>query len=172
MPKNTKGGNKAKKQKNSNVQERNRDIPFPEDGDDSHIAIIEKVCGDMRYYVKIVDAHGIQPKVYNANLSTGTKNKYGRGIIIGVGTYVLMAIREFQKDKADIIFVYKDSEKSLLVDNNFISNTMETNNIIESEIQFSDTIKNSNVGVEMSDSIKIENTVTMSNDDEFDYSAI
>ena len=172
MTKNTKGGNKAKKQKNSNAPERNRDVPFPEDDDDSHIAIIEKVCGDMRYHIKIVDVQGIQPKVYNANLSTGTKNKYGRGMIIGVGTYVLMAIREFQKDKADIIFIYKDSEKSVLIDNNFISTTMETNNIIENDIQFSDNVRELNVGIEMADSKHVLTKVNDNDNNEFDYSAI
>ena len=174
MPKNTKGGNKAKKQKNSSAPERNREVPFPEDSDDSHVAIITKVCGDMRYMCQIVDTSGIQNKIYNANLSTGTKNKYGRGTIISIGTYILMAIREFQKDKADIIFIYKDSEKSVLMDNNFISNLTENINNTINEIEFSDNIKESN-------SIKIDDVFsdsssnikqTINENEEFDFSAI
>jgi hypothetical protein len=105
MPRNLKGGNKAKKSKNSSDPKRNREVAFPESSDDSHVAIITKVCGDSRYMCQIINQNGIQPKVYNANLSKGTKNKYGRGIIIGIDSYVLIAIREFQKEKTDIIFI-------------------------------------------------------------------
>lgn len=120
MPKNLKGGNKAKSLKNSSGFEKNRTIEVPEDEDDSHVAIITKVFGDKRYSCQIIDSNGLQPKVINVHLSSGTKNKYGRGIIIKPGSHVLMAIREFEKDKADIIFVYKDSEISYLIQNNII----------------------------------------------------
>jgi len=120
MPKNIKGGNKAKSQKNSSGQVKNRDIPTPEESDDSHVAIITKVQGDGRYLCQIIDKDGTQPEIYPINLSKGVKNKYARGIIITVGTYVLIAIREFQKDKGDIIFVYRDSELSYLIENEYI----------------------------------------------------
>jgi len=138
MPKNTKGGKKAKSQKNSNVPNKNRDIPVPEEGDDSHVAIITKVQGDGRYLCQIIDENGIQPKIYPVNLSSGTKFKYAKNIIVGIGTYVLIAIREFQKDKGDIIFVYRDSEVNYLVENSFI--TIKNTENENEEIQFSDDI--------------------------------
>ena len=120
MPKNLKGGNKAKSQKNSNGPIKNREIPVPETDDDSHVAIITKVQGDGRYLSQIVNGEGTQPVVYPVNLSKGVKNKYGRGVIISCGTYILISIREFQKDKADIIFVYRDSELGYLINNNYV----------------------------------------------------
>lgn len=141
MPKNTKGGNKAKSQKNSSGPKKNRDIPFPEEDDDSHIAIVTKVQGDGRYLCQIVDACGTQSQVYPVNLSKGVKFRYGKGIIISIGTYLLISIREFQKDKGDIIFVYNDSEKTYLVDNGYIQFTnWETQE--DAGIQFSDVIEN------------------------------
>ena len=120
MPKNTKGGKKAKGLKNSNTPNSFREVPFPEDEDDSHIAIITKVHGDSRYLCQIVNENGIEPTIIPVNLSKGTKNKYCRNIIVGTGTHVLIAKREFQKDKGDIIFVYKDSELKFLIENSYI----------------------------------------------------
>ena len=134
MPKNTKGGNKAKSQKNSSGPKKNRDIPFPEEDDDSHIAIVTKVQGDGRYLCQIVDACGTHPQVYPVNLSKGVKFRYAKGIIISIGTYLLISIREFQKDKGDIIFVYRDSEISYLINNNYI--IIDKTKNPEDEIEF------------------------------------
>jgi hypothetical protein len=174
MPKNTKGGNKAKKMKNSSAPERNREVPFPEDSDDSHVAIITKVCGDLRYLCQIVDTNGTQIKLYTSNLSTGTRNKYGRGMIISIGTYVLIAIREFQKDKADIIFIYKDSEKSVLVENNYISNLTNSLDGANDDIEFSNNIReSSNIKISNEDiSINKNDNIVSINTEEFDFSEI
>jgi hypothetical protein len=134
MPKNLKGGNKAKSQKNSSGPVKNREIPVPETDDDSHIAIITKVQGDGRYLCQIVNEQGTQPTTYPVNLSKGVKNKYGRGTIISNESYVLISIREFQKDKGDIIFVYRDSEISYLINNNYI--IIDKTKNPEDEIEF------------------------------------
>ena len=146
MPKNIKGGKKAKTLKNSTNPVKAREIPVPEKEDDSHIAIITKVQGDSRYLCQIVDTNGIQQKVYPVNLSKGTKNKYSRGIIIGNGTYVLIAVREFQKDKGDIIFVYKDSELGYLIENNHM--------IIDKVNNPCDIINNNNTSHVINDSVE------------------
>ena len=121
MPRNIKGGNKAKSQKNSSGPTKHREIPIPEESDDSHVAVITKVQGDGRYLCQIINKEGLQPEIYPANLSKGVKNKYARGIIMTLGTYILISIREFQKDKSDIIFVYRDSEISYLIENEYIA---------------------------------------------------
>jgi hypothetical protein len=133
MPKNIKGGNKAKSLKNSSGVVKNREIPIPEEADDSHVAIVTKVNGDGRYLCQIIDKTGVQPEIYPVNLSKGVKYKYTKGITITIGTYLLISIREFQKDKGDIIFVYRDSEKSFLIDNDYISinKTNDDNDNIE-----------------------------------------
>jgi len=144
MPKNTKGGNKAKSQKNSSGPAKNREIPIPEKEDDSHIAIITKVYGDGRYLCQVVNEDGLQSNEYPSNLSTGVRRKYGRGVIITTGTYVLISVRDFQKDKADILFLYRDLELQYLQNNNYISiNTTTDGN---EDVQFCDfkPVENSN----------------------------
>jgi initiation factor 1A len=133
MPKNIKGGNKTKSLKNCSGQKKDRDIAVPEKQDDSHIAIITKVNGDGRFICQIVNQTGKQQDEYITHLSRGVRNKYGRGIIISAGTYVLISIREFQKDKTDIIFVYKDSEINYLINNNYmiIDKSINPNNDIQ-----------------------------------------
>jgi hypothetical protein len=176
MPKNTKGGNKAKKQKNNNQPTKNREIPVPEDSDDSHIAVISKVQGDTRYLCNIVGMNGVDQKAILVNLSTGIKNKYGRGIIVTTGTHILISLRSFQKDKGDIIFIYRDSELSYLVENNFMIITKSNND--EGDIIFanfvdapSNTI--SNTSISLSNSVSNNATEnSLNNADVFDLSAI
>ena len=154
MPKNIKGGKKAKGLKNSGISNKNRDIPVPIEDDDSHIAIITKVQGDSRFLCQIINSYGLQSKVYPVNLSKGTLNKFGKGIIIGTDTYILISIREFQKDKGDIIFIYQDSEIPYLIslghmiainkdkdmdcDKNFIFSNTDNNQSSEPLFDFSD----------------------------------
>lgn len=116
MTKNDKGGKKTRTQKRDNGNDKKREIPISDKSDNSHIAIINKVLGDGRYYCQITDMNGVHDKLYISNLSNGTKKKFCRGIILGVGTHVLISIREFQKEKADIIFAYKDTELNSLVE--------------------------------------------------------
>ena len=146
MPKNLKGGNKAKSQKNSSGPVKNREVPVPELDDDSHVAIITKVQGDGRYLSQIVNGEGTQPVVYPVNLSKGVKNRYGRGIIISCGTYILISIREFQKDKADIIFVYRDSELGYLINNNYV--LIDKTNSSTDDIEFSEFTANNQSGTQ------------------------
>jgi initiation factor 1A len=141
MPKNTKGGKKAKSMKNSSVPTKAREIPVPEQEDDSHVAVITRVFGDGRYLCQIINDTGVVTGDYQINLSSGVKRKYARGIIMNAGTYVLMSLRDFQKDKGDIIFVYKDSELEYLKQNNYISISKDN---VETDIDFSKDDDNNN----------------------------
>ena len=141
MPKNLKGGNKSKSLKNSTDHNRTREIEVPDIKDDSHIGIITKVQGDSRYLCQIVNSNGIQPTIYPVNLSKGIKNKYMKNIIVGIGTYILFSIREFQKDKGDIIFIYRDSEIQYLVNSNLIILINKNLEEDEQDIQFTDLIE-------------------------------
>ena len=139
MPKNLKGGNKAKSQKNSTKPTKDRDIPVPLEEDDSHVAIITKILGDGRFYCQIINENGIQKDEYITNLSRGVKNKYTRGIQLGPGTYILISIREYQKSKTDILFAYNDAEISYLKNNNIIT-TDKINSDKYDDIEFSEFI--------------------------------
>jgi hypothetical protein len=68
---------------------------------------------------------------------------------MNAGTHVLMSLRDFQKDKGDIIFVYKDSELDYLKQNNYISVLKDS---VESNLDFSKENDNNNdPGFEFSD---------------------
>jgi hypothetical protein len=175
MPKNLKGGNKAKSQKNSTNPGKNREIPTPEIDDDSHVAIITKVQGDGRYLCQIVNMEGKTPTIYPVKLQIGIKNKYGRGIIISTGTYILISIREFQKDKADIIFVYRDLELSYLINNKFI--VIDKINNITDNVDFIEGISNisvvkSNLSCTSDTSSDLLIKPPDNNSDEIDFSTI
>jgi initiation factor 1A len=148
MPKNTKGGKKAKSMKNSSVPTKAREIPVPEQEDDSHVAVITKVYGDGRYLCQIINNTGVIPGDYQINLSSGVKRKYARGIIMNAGTYVLMSLRDFQKDKGDIIFVYKDSELDYLKQHEYISVLKDSG---DSNLDFSKDGDNNDPGFEFSE---------------------
>jgi len=148
MPKNTKGGKKAKSMKNSSVPTKAREIPVPEQEDDSHVAVITKVYGDGRYLCQIINNTGVVPGDYQINLSSGVKRKYARGIIMNAGTYVLMSLRDFQKDKGDIIFVYKDSELEYLKQHDYISVLKDSG---DTNIDFSKDGDNNDPGFEFSE---------------------
>ena len=146
MVKNTKGGNKAKGQKNSSMPTKNREIPIPEKEDDSHVAVITKVNGDGRYLCDIIGNSGVEYKGIPVNLSKGTKNKYGKGTIVSLGTYILIARREFQKDKGDVIFIYKDSEKGFLENEGIIPNSKNLDTYDDdTNVIFSDVISQTNL---------------------------
>ena len=54
MPKNTKGGNKTKKLKNSNDFNKIKETPLPLESENSHVAEIISVLGGYRFKCKII----------------------------------------------------------------------------------------------------------------------
>ena len=110
------GGNKQKSKKNNNAPTKNREIPVPESSDNSFIAIIKTLYSTERFSCNEVNVKGINDKPFDTQkLSSGIKRKFGRGIKIEVGSYVLCAPREFNKKEIDIIFIYRDTEISFLI---------------------------------------------------------
>ena len=138
MPKNTKGGNKAKSQKNSSGPKKNREIEVPETSDNSHVAVITKVLGDSRYTTDILSSTGVQKSGIISSLSSTVKKKQGSGIILKPGNYVLVTIPETdQGKKGHIIFLYRDSEISFLIENGYMPS--ENKGSVLQDIEFSDS---------------------------------
>jgi translation initiation factor 1A len=100
MPKNKgKGGKNFKKGKKSSEGETRRDLIFKEDGQE--YAQVTKMLGDGR--VALVCYDGIA----RTGLIRGTMR---RRVWINMGDIVLIGLREFQEDKADIIHKYTTEE--------------------------------------------------------------
>jgi len=191
MPKNTKGGNKAKGLKNSSGPVKNREIAVPEISDDSHVASITKVNGDSRYTVDILSSTGIKKTGIIAHMSSTVKKKYGGGIILKPGSYVLVSIRETDGGrKGDIIFLYRDTEINYLIENGHISKTMNSgvdsefeeyfkntpssNDISSMDTKFNHTMSSNNMSSALSSSsASLNGLVNNLNDNEvFDFDAI
>lgn len=136
MPKNTKGGNKAKGQKNSSGPVKNREIAIPEASMNTHVAVITKVLGDSRYTTNILNETGVQKSNIMVYLRPSAKRKTGSGIILKPGNYVLVAQRDFNNNEFDIIFLYRDSEISFLIENGYIPT--ENKGSITEGIEFSE----------------------------------
>jgi initiation factor 1A len=115
MPKNLKGGY-HKSRKNSDGIQKKREVETPLEEDNSHIAVITKRFGDSRYSCQVIDSNGLQPKTINVHLQSGKRKKFGN---VNIGSHVLISFRDFE-DKADIIFIYKDTEISYLINNGYI----------------------------------------------------
>jgi translation initiation factor 1A len=100
MPKNKgKGGKNYKKGKKRDEGENRRELVFKEDGQE--YAQVQKMLGDGRAALSCFDG------VARTGLIRGTMR---RRVWINTGDIILVGLREFQQDKADIIHKYTADE--------------------------------------------------------------
>lgn len=130
MPKNTFGGNGAKKAKN--IVSNNR-IQFKEDLED--YAIVTQLLGNNR--IKIICLHDNSEKI---GIIRGNMRKK---IWISKDDIVLVSLREFQDNKCDIIYKYAPDDVKLLVKYGEINKSHTTKegnqtNYPENDIVFED----------------------------------
>lgn len=98
-----KGGKKGKRTKKGDVEE-NKLTPHAEK--DQVYAIVEKMLGNRRMTVKCSDGvkrMGIIPGKFK-----------GRRSWIDAGMLILLNIRDFQDDKADVVYIYDAKEANRL----------------------------------------------------------
>jgi translation initiation factor 1A len=128
MVKNSSGGKKAKKlaRKNQNNEELHISIQDICKTDEQEYALIEKVLGGGRYTVITPDNKsriGIsRGKMFSRN------GKVKDRTLMTPGNLVLLSLRDFQDDKADILMFYSKAQIDLLVqydeiDKDFIKKT-------------------------------------------------
>jgi translation initiation factor 1A len=122
MPKNTQGGKKYKQQKHKN----NENGPMKalvEATKDQEYGIVTKLLGNSRVSATFYDTRDPQNKRMNeiiCFLRPGLKKKR---MFARMGSIILISLRNFEKDKADVIYVYDDEEtkrmkrKNLLPEN-------------------------------------------------------
>ena len=104
MPKNKgKGGKNFKKGKKSTGEQERRDLLFKEDGQE--YAQVVRMLGDGRVALSCYDG------VARTGLIRGTMR---RRVWINTGDIVLVGLREFQPDKADVIHKYTAEEARVL----------------------------------------------------------
>ena len=117
MPKNIKGGNKAKKGANKNVQQKKSkdDTPLPDENDRQYIGQVIKVHGDCRYDAKIINKNANSDKELMIHLP-GSMRRKCRVILRDV---VLISRREFE-NKGDILYLYNGDDKEYLISKGYV----------------------------------------------------
>lgn len=175
MPKNVKGGSKHKKMKNnSNSDEITQNDLILKSGKEQDYGKVEKILGNGRFSLLCND------KIIRLGIIRGNMRKRNW---VNMGNIVLYSIREYEKDKVDIIHVYNNNILKMLehkMNLNFnISNEdnddddiFTTNNTYEE--QFVENIpekqKTTNEYYNFSDSSEDENEIEYDNeivDDQF-----
>ena len=99
MPRNTKGGNKAKKGKN---QQQPTELLLKDNTEDQQYAKVIKVLGNCRFELLSLDD--------NKTRIGHMRGKLRKRAWTSVEDIVLISLREFQEDKCDIIHKYKNEE--------------------------------------------------------------
>ena len=103
MPRNKTGGKKAKKGKND--EERKFITISKEDQECQRYAVVERALGNNRFELKFLNGETI----------LGIKRKaIKRKQWINAGATVIVSLRDYQKDKCDIIHLYTDEESRKL----------------------------------------------------------
>tara|TARA_Y100000589_G_scaffold312504_1_gene332919 strand:- start:645 stop:1184 length:540 start_codon:yes stop_codon:yes gene_type:complete len=169
MPKNVKGGNKHKKMKNnSNSDEITQNDLILKSGNEQDYGKIEKILGNGRFNLLCND------KITRLGIIRGKMRKRNW---VNMGSIVLYSIREYEKDKVDIIHVYSNSVLKMLEhkmnlnfnisnDNNDDEDIFTTNDTYEE--QFVENIpekqKTTNQYYNFSDSSEEENEIEYDND--------
>jgi translation initiation factor 1A len=125
MGKNLGGKNKKKSKK---VTQSNRELVIKE-GDDQEYAYVIRLLGDSRLEVKCADG------VTRMGFIRGSMKKR---VWIGQGDIILIALREYEKDKCDIILKYTPEEVVDLKNNNQLPEDFKINNTEKDEFNNDD----------------------------------
>lgn len=122
MPKNIKGGNKAKRGKNSSLREFTRRLELPDDSGYQFYGLVLKHYGattDIMFFdtrkKKDEDASGKLTKAMGC--VRGSIKKRCRPKINDI---VIIAVRDYQDNKVDIIHKYDEDETKELKKNNYL----------------------------------------------------
>jgi hypothetical protein len=128
MPKNLKGGNKAKKQKNSIPNTKIKPTYLPSNSANEHVGVVNKKYGFQQYDVTIVSDNGHKNETTNAKAHGGKKN-----IKIENGQYVLLEYSELNSGTFYITDAYQAQDVEILKQQGFIpvgNDKMDTDEIV------------------------------------------
>ena len=130
MPRNKTGGKKSKKGKNDVI--RKFVTISKEDQDCQRYAVVERALGNNRFELKFL----------NGDTILGIKRKaIKRNQWINAGATVIASLREYQKDKCDIIHLYTDEESRKLRKRGIIVEEETTKEEEENPFEFEEEIE-------------------------------
>ena len=109
MPKNTQGGKKFKQQKHkNNDSNQNLSLSKPTEGQD--YAVVTKLLGNSQVLARFYDTREKNDKRMNeiiCYLRPGLKKKRQ---FAKIGSILIISLRDFEKNKGDVIYVYSDED--------------------------------------------------------------
>jgi len=130
MPKNTKGGNKAKKLKNSNTSIKIKPTYIPDNLLNEHVGIVNKKFGFQQYDITVVSDTGHKGE-------TGNAKAHGkRNLKIEVGQYVLLEYSELNSGTFYITDAYQPQDVEILKQNGLINNSVSSDKSQNDDIVF------------------------------------
>lgn len=103
MVKNVGGGKKKKRGAKFSNEKGKREMVFR--GDDQDYGFVEKMLGDMR--CKVICSN-------KTSVIAHIRGRFKRRVWINQGDFVLVSFREFEDEKADIIYKYNQEEMEYL----------------------------------------------------------
>ncbi|KAI1082110.1 nucleic acid-binding protein [Whalleya microplaca] len=109
------GGKNCRRYKKDDGQENERELLFKEDS--QVYARIEKVFGSGRFSARVLDNDG-SPNKQKVRLAIirGSMRSMRKKVHIVLNDIILLSLREFQDDKADIIHKYTSDEACKLIE--------------------------------------------------------
>ena len=119
MPKNTVGGKKYKKQKHKTDDLQNKTLLERED--DQEYAVVTKLLGNSRVSALFRDRELKKAREINCILRPGLKKKRQWA---KMGSIILISLRDFEKDKADVIHVYNEEETKKIKRKNILDSQL------------------------------------------------
>ena len=119
MPKNTVGGKKYKQQKHKTDDQPNKPLLLREDGQE--YAVVTKLLGNSRVSALFYDRDLKREREINCVLRPGLKKKRQWA---KMGSIILISLRDFEKDKADVLHVYNDEETKKLKRKNLLDSKL------------------------------------------------
>lgn len=125
-----KGGKGCKKMKNSSMDDTNRVLLFKETGQD--YAVVKELLGSGRCRCVFNDNKTERLCIIRGNMRKRSVHRINKGDL------VLVSLRDFQDDKADIIHLYTPSEVRSLVAYNEIEQSLTTSGGVTEETTVTD----------------------------------
>ncbi len=119
MPKNTVGGKKYKQQKHKTDDTPNKPLLLREEGQE--YAVVTKLLGNSRVSGAFFDRDLKREREINCILRPGLRKKRQWA---KMGSIILISLRDFEKDKADVLHVYNDDEAKKLKKKNLIDSKL------------------------------------------------
>lgn len=131
MPKNTVGGKKYKQQKHKTDDTPNKPLIQREEGQE--YAVVTKLLGHSRVSGAFYDRDLKREREINCILRPGLKKKRQWA---KMGSIILISLRNFEKEKADVIHVYNEDEAKQLKRKNIIDSKLFNKDIEGKDDEF------------------------------------